>query len=140
MYLPSAAAYRRRIADGARLAFELCSWEKNLAESWSDLRFGRLQASREGDSWAFEVQVHLPKMDPEMIKVELYADTKPIDGASPVRVVMNRKGSVEGTDNKFQYECRVAGGRPSGDFTPRIIPYHPEASVPMEASHILWHH
>jgi hypothetical protein len=24
--------------------------------------------------------------------------------------------------------------------TPRIIPMHPAACVPLEASHILWHH
>jgi starch phosphorylase len=138
MYLPSAVAYRRRIADGARLASELCSWEKKLAENWSDLHFGRMSATRNGDSWTFEAQVYLGRMDPEMIRVELYAD--PVEGALPVRVAMARKGSAGGADDGFLYECKVAGDRPSGDYTPRIIPYHPEASVPIEDAHILWHH
>jgi starch phosphorylase len=138
MYLPSAIAYRRRIAGGARLATELDCWQKELAKNWSDLHFGNMIASKDGDSWAFEVSVYLGKMNPEMIRVELYAE--PIDGASPIRVIMSRKGPVDGSEDGFLYECKVAGSRPSGDFTPRIIPYHPEASVPIEDSHILWHH
>jgi starch phosphorylase len=138
MYLPSAVAYRRRIADGARLASELCSWEKKLAENWSDLHFGRMSSTRNGDSWTFEAQVYLGRMNPEMIRVELYAD--PVEGALPVRVVMSRKGPAGGAEDGFLYECKVSGDRPSGDYTPRIIPYHPEASVPIEDAHILWHH
>lgn len=78
------------------------------------------------------------RMDPEMIRVELYAD--PIEGALPVRVVMTRMGPVEGSEDGFLYDCTVAGDRSSEDFTPRIVPYHPEASVPIEEAHILWHH
>lgn len=138
MYLPSANAYRHRIANGARLASELYAWEKELTENWCDLHFGRMSASREGDLWAFEVQVFPGRMDQEMIRVELYAD--PVDGGLPIRAVMARKASFEGTENGFLYECKVPGDRPSGDYTPRIVPYHPEASVPIEEAHILWHH
>jgi starch phosphorylase len=138
MYLPSAIAYHRRMANGARLASELDSWEKELTENWGDLHFGRMSASREGDSWAFEVQVYLGKMNPDMIRVELYAE--PLEGVLPIRIVMARKGPVEGAEGGLLYECIVAGDRPSGDFTPRIIPHHPEASVPIEEAHILWHH
>ncbi|NPV62577.1 MAG: alpha-glucan family phosphorylase [Methanotrichaceae archaeon] len=138
MYLPSATAFRRRIADGARVASELQSWQKELAKNWSDLYFGDMRTLNDGDWWIYEVSVHLGRMKPEMIRVELYAD--PIEGDQPVRVAMSRKGPVDGTEAAFRYECRVAADRPSEDFTPRIIPHHPEASVPIEDAHILWHH
>ena len=138
MYLPSAIAYRRRIAGGASLALELFGWEKEIAENWSELHFGKIDANRAGDSWAFEVWVGLGKMNPEMIRVELYAD--PIEGDLPTKVVMSKKGSACGAEDESLYECKAPGDRPSGDYTPRIVPYHPEASVPLEEAHILWHH
>ena len=138
MYLPSASAYRRRIENGAMLATELDSWEKELAANWGHLHFGSASSSRESNSWVFQVQVYLGKMKPEMIRVELYAE--PLEGDMPVRVIMERKGPIAEENNGFLYECKVTGDRPSGDYTPRIIPHHPEASIPMEASLILWHH
>lgn len=138
MYLPSAGAYRRRIKDGAKLASELFNWDKELSENWKDLRFGKLQASREGDSWSFEVQVFLGRMDPNMIRVELYAD--PIHEGHAFKASMDRKETPEGSSDGFLYECIAPGDRPSGDFTPRIVPCHPEVSMPIEEAHILWHH
>jgi hypothetical protein len=32
----------------------------------------------------------------------------------------------------------VEGDRPCAEFTPRVIPHHPSASVPLEAGQILW--
>jgi starch phosphorylase len=138
MYLPSAKAYRRRIADGALLASELYEWQKKLAENWSYLQFGKINASRDGNSWVFKVQVLLGKMNPDMIRVELYAD--PIDGGEPMRWIMTKKESMEGGEDGFIYESKVPGDRAAGDYTPRIVPYHPEASIPIEDAHILWHH
>jgi glycogen phosphorylase len=37
------------------------------------------------------------------------------------------------------YHATVSKGRPANDYTPRVIPYHAEASVPLEANFILWH-
>jgi starch phosphorylase len=37
------------------------------------------------------------------------------------------------------YHATVSKGRPTSDYTPRVIPYHAEASVPLEANFILWH-
>jgi starch phosphorylase len=138
MYLPAAMAYRRRMADGARLASELYNWEKKLTENWDNLRFGNISTSRDHESWIFGVQVYLGEIDPEMIRVELYAE--PLEGALPIRITMAKGEQIEGTENGFLYKCKVIGDRPSGDYTPRIVPYHQEASVPIEDAHILWHH
>jgi starch phosphorylase len=38
----------------------------------------------------------------------------------------------------YVYSARVPAERPAADYTPRIIPHHPEAAVPLEAPQILW--
>jgi starch phosphorylase len=36
------------------------------------------------------------------------------------------------------YSAQVSATRPASDYTARIIPHHPNASVPLEAEQILW--
>src|SRR6266508_3549555 len=73
-YLPAAAAFRRRSADDGRLARELHSWIRTLAEHWSRIRFGSVTATQEGDRWCFAAQVYLGAITPGMVRVELYAE------------------------------------------------------------------
>jgi starch phosphorylase len=84
----------------------------------------------------FDIQVHLNEMDPGAIQVELYADA--VDGDKPIRQVMVRGESLVG-QNVWRYSASVPATRPAEDFTPRIVPYHPDAFVPLEAPDILWH-
>jgi len=36
------------------------------------------------------------------------------------------------------YTAEVPATRPASDYTPRIVPHHANASVPLEAEQILW--
>jgi starch phosphorylase len=36
------------------------------------------------------------------------------------------------------YSAQISATRPASDYTGRIIPHHPNASVPLEAKQILW--
>jgi starch phosphorylase len=36
------------------------------------------------------------------------------------------------------YAAQVAATRPASDYTPRVVPHHANASVPLEAEQILW--
>ena len=45
---------------------------------------------------------------------------------------------ASGAENGFTYVARVDGPRPVSDYTARVVAYHPEASVPLEAAEILW--
>jgi starch phosphorylase len=40
--------------------------------------------------------------------------------------------------NGHVYSARVPASHPVSAYTPRIIPHHPEAAVPLEAAQILW--
>ncbi len=135
-YAPLVAAYRRRRTGGHATAEDLLSWRRQLSDHWSKLRFVSARVeSREGEH-QFLADVHLDELDPDAVRVELYAE--PLGGGEPVRQVMAREETL-GCERSWRYSATVATDRPAGDFTPRVIPYHPQAFVPMEANQILWY-
>ncbi len=140
MYLPVAEANRRREADGGKLAKELDLWAQKLAENWNSLRFLGTKVSRDGEYWKFEVKIFLGEIDPGMINVEIYADGQ--NEEPPVRVAMAKRELISEMANGYGYfyEAKVPASRPSEHYTPRIVPYHPDAFIPLEESHILWEH
>jgi starch phosphorylase len=70
------------------------------------------------------------------VRVELYADA--VNGEEPLRQEMHQGDQITGAVNGYVYHATVAASRPAWHFTPRIIPHHPAARVPMEAALILW--
>ena len=51
---------------------------------------------------------------------------------------MTRRGTVAGSSSRYEYGMTVPAVRPITDYTPRLVPYHPAAAVPLEAHGILW--
>ena len=135
-YLPLAAAYLRRASDSGKRAASLLDWKRHLADRWSRLRFGSVRIESTDMHHHFDVQVHLDEMDPGAIQVELYADAA--NGDEPIRQVMVRRESLVG-QNVWHYTASVPTTRPAENFTPRIVPFHPEAFIPLEAPEILWY-
>jgi len=135
-YLPLANAYLRRANDHGKCAESLLRWKRHLADHWPRLRFGSIHIESTGEHHRFDIQVHLNEMDPSAIQVELYADAA--NGDKPIRQVMVRGESLLG-QNVWRYTASVPATRPAEEFTPRIVPHHPEAFVPLEAPEILWH-
>ncbi|MBV9850245.1 MAG: alpha-glucan family phosphorylase [Armatimonadetes bacterium] len=129
-YLPGADAYKKRAADGARLAKELTGWEAGLARGWAGVHLAEWEATRESDQWNISVGVSLDDVDPAAVQVELYADGG--KRTDPIRVAMTRDGDSP------VYRARVPATRPADDYTPRVIPFHPDALVPQEAPLIAW--
>ena len=136
-YLPAAKAYRRRAADKERLAAALEEWLVALTNHWQQVRFGPLTVQEASTGNLFRVEVHLGELAPEAVGVELYAEPLPPD-AKPDRVTMKRGAQLAGPKGGYQYQATVPTGRPAQDYTPRVIPYHVEAFVPLEANFILW--
>jgi starch phosphorylase len=137
-YIPAAKAYRLRSSNSAGLASRIEAWSSHLEKGWSSLGFGKLNAEREGSLWRFDVEVYLGELDPKDIALEIYAD--PNEDQAPIRVRMTLKQAISGSDHGYIYTVSVDSSRPASDFTPRIVPYHPDASIPIEEAHILWHH
>ena len=136
-YLPAAAAYGQRAANRAALGLDLLHWQAELAKHWSALRFGSATVEQQGQQYFFQVRVFLYDLHPEAVSVELYAEGQNSD--APVRHPMDCGERLVGSLNGFGYAARVPATRPATDFTPRLIPRHGGALVPLEAPFIHWH-
>ena len=135
-YVPAAAAYRTRAADHGRLGAELIAWRQALAAHWQEARFGAMSVQRHATDWLVTVEVRLGGLDPEAVRVELYAE--PIEGGEPERHVMERTRKLDERGHSYEYCASIPAVRAVGDYTPRLRPCHPIASVPLEAQEILW--
>jgi starch phosphorylase len=135
-YLPASRNYRRRIANSAALGVQLERWHETLHNYWTDVHFGNRYVQETDGFRMVRVQVYLGRLSHESVQVELYADK--IDNRESVRVPMERAEEAAGAVNGWIYQAKIDNQRPADDYTPRVIPYHPEASVPLEAGQILW--
>jgi starch phosphorylase len=135
-YMAAAIAYRKRAAHHGALGRQLLRWQAALAQHWGSIHFGHLQVETSADQHLFQLQVYLNDLDPDAVQVELYAD--PLDGNMPERQVMIRGHQLVGAVHGYVYSAQVPTSRPASDYTPRLIPYHPDAIIPLEAAQILW--
>ncbi|HUX32214.1 MAG TPA: DUF3417 domain-containing protein, partial [Thiobacillus sp.] len=135
-YLPAATAYRKRAANQGAIGAELVDWQHALAQKWAALRFGEIKLETADEQHVFEIQVYLDDLDPEAVRVELYADG--IAGVAPERIEMQRVRQLVGAASGYAYRTEIPAARPATDYTARIIPYHDGAAVPLEAAYILW--
>jgi starch phosphorylase len=136
-YLSAAAAFRLRAENRAALGADLVAWQAELAKHWSALRFGPATVEQQGEQYLFHVQVFLDDIDPDAVGVELYADAQKDGG--PITQAMTRGERLTGAASAFAYSASVPKGRAAADYTPRLVPRHEGALVPLEAPFILWH-
>jgi starch phosphorylase len=134
-YLPCASEFKRR--SNGELGAELVAWQHEIEEHWSRIRFGSLAVETCGTRHVFRVHVYLDELPCYCANVELYADPQD-DCSTPVRQLMTRGDALVGSQNGFTYVAEVVANRPASDYTPRLIPYHPAALVPLESQRILW--
>lgn len=137
-YLPAAAAWQRRSAEGGHLARALQTWQRTLATHWHEVHFGGLDVSQHDDDWVVRLQVYLGEITPEQVRVEVYAE--PVADEAPLCLAMTQGEAIPGSVHGYVYQARVPATRPAWHWTPRVVPYHPEACVPMEATWITWQH
>jgi len=135
-YLPAAAAYRERAADKGAVGRQVVDWQQALEQRWARLRFGEMKVESGGEQHAFDVQLYLDDLDPQAVRVELYAEGANGDG--PVRLEMKRFRPLTGAAGGYVYSASVPADRPSTDYTARMIPHYSGVAVPLEAAHILW--
>ena len=73
-YLPAASRYRERSVARAKEAGQIAAWLSALESGWSELRFGPVRVETRAGQHRFEILLHLGRLDPEAIRVELYAE------------------------------------------------------------------
>jgi starch phosphorylase len=135
-YLPAAAAYRARAAADCALGRQIVTWRHTVEQQWGALRFGAVKVETDGKHHTFEVQLSVDDLDPEAVRVELYADG--VNGDGPLRQEMTRVRRLEGADGGYAYRAQVPATRPATDYTARVIPHHDGVAVPLETARILW--
>lgn len=151
-YLPAAAEYQARAVAkqglAAALTRELVSWRALLDEHWDKVRFTSYEVETvtgsNGPAHVFSVGVDLGPIPLEAVQVELYAE--PVGSGGAERHALVAKGNLkEGNPGvagrapgRHLLSATLPALRPADHYTPRIIPWHAAAKVPLEANHILW--
>jgi glycogen phosphorylase len=135
-YLRAAAAFHQRSADNGAIGRRLVDWRHDLEQKWELLRFGETKVETGGEGHNFTVQVFLGDLDPDAVRLELFANgTK--DG-SPVRKQMTRIGRLERPVPCHVYGAQVPAARPATDYTARLMPWCDGVAIPLEDARILW--
>ncbi len=142
-YLPGASTYRARL-DPKRLR-ALNEWRDSVEEHWDDISFASFAMVTEetpsGKHYKASVEVGLGAVPTDAVRVELYAE--PLADGRPERHVLAPEHTTalakKPSDGPVTYQCTLPADRPGSDYTPRVIPWHQDALVPLEVSHILWH-
>lgn len=135
-YLPAASAYHQRAAWDSKVAASLLQWQQDIARHWNSVRFGALNVDTHERRHSFRVELFPGDLNPDQFKVELHANPLGEDGPDlEAMTVCKASAEVAAT---LIYCAEIPAARPASDYTPRIVPHHANASVPLEASEILW--
>jgi starch phosphorylase len=134
-YLPAAVASRQRAADKGAPGRQITDWRRALEQKWDSLRFGSLRANARPDGQEFEVELFLNGMDPNAVRVQLYADAVN-DGDSVSD--MTRVRTAAEPSSPDVYRVTLSSQRSIGDYTARVVPAHADVSVPLECARIEW--
>jgi starch phosphorylase len=137
-YLPAASGYRERAAGDSKVGANLLQWQQDVAQHWNTVHFGKVDIGTHDGLHSFRVEVFPAGLNLEELRVELYAN--PVEGGAPVPVTMTACKACAEPAGAQIYSAEVPATRPASDYTPRIIPYRPGASVPLEVQQILWQH
>ncbi len=135
-YLPAAVAYRERAADRGAVGKQIVIWQHALEQKWATLRFGEMKIETDGTQHVFEVQVYPNELDPDDVRLELYANS--VNDGDLVQQEMKRVRQLTGAFSGYVYSATVSATHPATDYTARVMPHHDGVAVPLEAAQILW--
>jgi starch phosphorylase len=134
-YLPAATAYARRAANDGEEGIGLLQWQSSIATQWNTLHFGDVSSETKDGQHQFKIQVIPGGIRADQVNVELYAS--PIDmNAAPE--IVNVSAFCTDATGALLYSVCCPATRPAAEYTARIVPSHTGASLPLEASQILW--
>jgi len=135
-YLPLAAGLRLRLADDCNLAKVLYRWSESLCSGWPSLHIGQPTVLCGDGSFRISVPVFLGEIQPEFVRVELFANEI---GGSPAEVItLYQEQAIPGSAHGYIYAGEVAGARPAEEYTLRIVPWHDAVRIPTELPLISW--
>jgi glycogen phosphorylase len=134
-YIPAAQRYLERGAQACAVGRKIAAWQSALELRWSAARFGDVAVTTEAGQHRFEITIHLGGLEPDAVRVELYAGPPPGGEAEQHRAVHVRPLEEAST---HVWSAAVPATRPATDYTARLLPCFEGVSIPLEASQILW--
>jgi starch phosphorylase len=134
-YLPAAAVYVKRAADKGKLGRNIADWRRALEQKWDSMSFGSVRVNSRPNGHEIEVELFLHGMDPDSVRVQLYAD-----GLNDADCLgeMARAPTHSEPSSPDVYRVALSCRCPIGAYTARVIPTHADASVPLECARIAW--
>ena len=116
---------------------QIVDWQRAVDEKWAELRFGEVKVEASGASHVFEVELFLGDLDPDAVRVELYADG--IAGGS-ARAAGDELGPPDAPARRRATSTarRCLPSVRRADYTARVIPHRDGVAVPWKSAHILW--
>jgi starch phosphorylase len=135
-YIPLASKYRERAAEGGKAAAELVLWQHEIAGQWRDLRFGQVLIESRQGKYFYTIQLHLGRLKPDDVQVELYAD--PLNSDQPFQASMTLDHALADSPGVYQYSGAVPAERPAANYTTRARPRRSNVLSPLEMPLIAW--
>jgi len=135
-YLPAAATYQGRQADHAAIGTQIVAWQQQLDHGWNQIHFAESTVESHEGTHKFVLRVQLGDLDPEAVRLEMYADAPA--GGEPFFQAMTRLRTPAGPAGEYAYSTTIVTNRLSADFTGRVVAYHDGVAVPLENSRIAW--
>ena len=132
LYLPAAAAYRERSAGNGAVGQQIVAWRRMLDQQWSAVKFGAMRIATARDQHTVEVEVFLGDIDPDAVRVELYADGS--DESTMVCQPMSMARAPAKGVSPCIYRTTVPAIRPADDYTARVMPQFAGVAVPLECT------
>ena len=133
-YLPSAAAFTRRLAGGQAVSKDLQAWSERLRRGWPTLHLGVPTVGRVENNWRYSVPVMLGEVSADDVRVELFAEPDGLAQTFPLKADHAIPGDVAG----FVFVGEAPASRAAEDYSVRVVPRHAEAILPAELPLILW--
>lgn len=132
-YVPAANVYLERALDNGK---KIVEWKKDLQNKWHALRFVDVKYETKDGKHFFQVLVYLDDIHPDTLNVQLYAEGS--DHTDSFVQKLEKIKHLEEDPSTYLYQGTVSASRSGEDYTARIIPYFPNANIPLEDDCIFW--
>ena len=133
-YLPAASNYRARVADGGAVAKRIVQWQRRLEGEWEKVQFGPVRVATSEGQHTFEAVVRFDDLNPDAVRVELYA--MGLAAGGPERHEMKR--GTQASPSSYVYSATLPAVRSAADYTARVVPFFEGVAVPLEDCRVLW--
>jgi starch phosphorylase len=136
-YLPAAAAYRARATADFAAVREIEHWLEHTRRHWNGVRIGAVRREHDDERLRVDAQVYTDELQPDRVRMELYADADTL-GCAPEYIVLQRGKLLAGSSGGYRYHADIPTRRPQPHYTVRVVPAHPQVRWPLETALVRW--